>query len=175
MKFVPKVLQGLFVCLLCFTGMHAHAAYDEDDDDPDLKRWKESELVLPTYPEDRNLIEFDVGPTNVNHFFVDGQSITVSTDGIVRYTLVVRTAGGANNVSFEGMRCETREMKVYATGRADRTWRKPAVAEWRPVENRMINQHHMTLLRQYFCASGIIRNGDEGRYFLKRGGNPAAQ
>ena len=30
------------------------------------------------------------------------------TDGVVRYTLVTRTAGGATNVTYEGIRCEGR-------------------------------------------------------------------
>ena len=47
----------------------------------------ENELSLPAYPRDRDLIEFSAGPTSDFRYFVDGNSISVGSDGIVRYTL----------------------------------------------------------------------------------------
>lgn len=163
-------LRFALLLVLGFVSAAGQAAYDEDDDDPSLQRWKETALALPPYPEDRNLIEVYVGPTNTNHFFVDGNSISVTPDGVVRFTLVVKMAGGASNVTYEGVRCETRETRLFAVGRNGNSWYVSPRSEWKPVENRLVNQHHAALLRNYFCANGIIVSPEEGVRILKRGG-----
>ena len=70
---------------------------------------------------------------------------------MVRYTLLVRTEGGATNVSFEGMRCETREQKYYALGRADGSWVRARNPQWRRIETQSINRHHVVLYADVFC------------------------
>lgn len=42
----------------------------------------------------------------------------MGSDGIVRYVLVARSSAGTESVSFEGMRCATREVRIYAAQRA---------------------------------------------------------
>lgn len=66
------------------------------DADPD---WKEGAAEMPAAPQDAGLRSFDIGSTSPNAFFVDEQSVSVGEDGVVRYTLVVRTPGGAENVT----------------------------------------------------------------------------
>jgi hypothetical protein len=95
----------------------------------------------------------------------------------VRYALVVKTTGGATNVSFEGIHCKNRSWKLYATGRSDGAWVKsPASrADWRPIENRPVNRHHAALSRDYFCPAGIpIRSAEDGRNALRLGKHPNA-
>jgi hypothetical protein len=100
-------------------------------------------LVLPAYPRERELVEFLVGPTGEFRFFIDPASISVEKD-LVRYTFVARSAG-ATNVSFEGLRCETGEVRIYAVGR-DGGWAgKPT--EWRTRRTPWQN----ALYREYFC------------------------
>lgn len=119
----------------------------------DEKPWAEAETAIPAFPKPADLIEFYVGPTESNHFFVDAASISIGTDGVVRYVLVVKTLGGATNVSFEGIRCGTRELKLYATGRSDGTWNKVVAPRWRQIENKLVNQHHAVLNRDFLCPS----------------------
>lgn len=59
--------------------------------------------------------------TSEFRFFVDAATLSVSDDGIVRYVLVARSPGGVDNVSLEGMRCATSEVRIYALGR-DGAW-----------------------------------------------------
>lgn len=128
---------------------------------------------LPVYPKDGDLVEFYVGPRAANHFFIDGSSLTVGKDGIVRYTLVVKTAGGATNVSYEGIRCANGEFKIYATGNADHTWANNRLARWLPIENKLINRYHAALNREFFCPLGNpIHTAEEGRDALHRGKHP---
>lgn len=158
---------GLAVLFLC-----ANAAAE----DPYYKapeKWVEGETVLPAFPKPENLAEFYVSAATSNHFFVDGSSLSVGPDGVVRYALVVKTAGGATNISFEGIRCSSAEYKLYATGRSDGTWAKARVEEWRRIENKPVNRHHAALYSDYFCPDRTpIANPAEGREALRLGKNP---
>lgn len=109
----------------------------------------EDELSLPAYPRDRDLIEFSAAPTSDFRYFVDSNSINVGSDGIVRYTLVARSPAGVENVSYEGMRCTTGELRVYALGR-ERGWRMTQSA-WRPMQPGSMQAWHRVLYREYFC------------------------
>ena len=137
--------------------------------------WQEMTTQIPAFPIEANLVEFYVGPTEHNRFFIDGSTINVGTDGIVRYVLVVKTSGGASNVSLEGMRCDTREIKLFALGRSDGTWSKVANPQWRPIENKLVNQHHAVLSRDFLCPPGATpRDAAAVRAELRRGKRPDA-
>jgi len=135
--------------------------------------WKESALALPVYPQASNLMEFYVGPTEHNRFLVDGSTISVGGDGVIRYVVVIKTSGGASNVSFEGIRCTTHEFKVYALGGPDWQWTKIAAPKWQVIENKLINQYRAILNRDLLCPGGkAIGNSAEGRSALQRGNKP---
>jgi len=133
----------------------------------------EEATTLPPYPKDADLIEFYVSPAATNQFFLDGTTLSVGKDGIVRYILVVKTTGGATNVSYEGIRCGANEYKLYATGRADGTWVRARLTAWRPIENKTVNRHHAALNRDFLCPIGNpIYTAEEGRNALRRGKHP---
>lgn len=144
-------------------------------DDPDAPRWQEEETVLPALPRDESLREFHVSELTQHRFFIDGTTLTVGKDGVVRYVLVIRTRGGATNVSLEGIRCDSREFKIYATGLRDGSWSKSRRSEWRPIENKPANRHHAALSRDLFCPGGVaISTAAEGREALRLGRHPHA-
>ena len=91
------------------------------DDEYDAKPWTEVEVVLPPYPQEADLLSFRVGAVRDTQFMVDTKSVSIGSDGVVRYTLVVIGSGGARNVSYEGLRCATGERRFYAFGRLDKT------------------------------------------------------
>lgn len=138
--------------------------------------WAEAEVKPPAWPQDADLVPIYVSAVQTNQYFVDSKSVSLGPDQVVRYTLVVRTAGGAQNLSFEGMRCETREWKTYATGRATASggqWVPARIAEWRPIENKPVNRHHAALSKDYFCPNGSsLRNTEDGLNALRLGGHP---
>jgi hypothetical protein len=114
----------------------------------ELKPGTEEVVALPPYPQDAQLIEFSAAPTSEFRFFIDGASLGVE-NGVVRYVLVARSAAGAENVSFEGMRCATGEVRLYALGR-ERGWVR-RMGEWRPIASRNTPGSHNALYRDYFC------------------------
>jgi len=136
--------------------------------------WQEQqEVEPPAFPRQENLKEFYVSAVATNLYMVDGSTLAVGSDGVVRYVLVVKTAGGATNVSFEGIHCKEKRWKLYATGVADGTWRKSAAPSWRPIENKPVNRHHAALSRDYLCPNGNpIRDADDGRNALRQGKHP---
>ena len=143
------------VSVLAVLSLPASAQWKEWDYDLDQekKSWSELQAQIPPYPKPENLLKFVPGANTANSFFVDAASVSVSDDGVVRYTLMVRTGGGATNVSFEGIRCETREIKVYAFGRPNSEWSRARDPEWRRIEVREINNHHFSLHGEYFCPT----------------------
>jgi hypothetical protein len=134
----------------------------------------EDTVALPAYPAEQRLIEFFVAATSEFHFFVDSSSISVGTDGVVRYTLVARSSAGADNVSFEGMRCTTGEVRLYALGR-DGGWVR-RTGEWRAIQPRSVQRWHNALYREFFCPQREpIASREEGVYALRRGGHPMSR
>lgn len=125
--------------------------------DREIKPWAEMQAQLPAYPGDGTLLPLDVGAVTTHRFFVDEKSVSTGSDGVVRYTLVIKTSGGATNVSFEGIRCETREQKYYAIGRADGSWTRARDPRWRRIEFQHVNAHHLTLYGEYFCQGKFVR------------------
>lgn len=132
--------------------------------------WREGEITLPPFPKDESLIEFYAGPTAHNRFSIDASSLNVDRDGVVRYVLVVKTASGATNVTFEGIRCSERRYKLYASGHDDGTWSKVRRSDWVLIENKSVNGHHAVLNHDFFCPAGSpIATAAEGREALRRG------
>lgn len=137
------------------------------------KKWTEAESKLPEFPSEQNLIEFDAGAASRNRYYVDGSSLNAGEDGVVRYVLVAKASGGARNLSFEGIRCSTRERKLYAFGRQDSTWSKARNPEWQSIRH---GSYQAVLSKEYFCPGGAaILKAEEGIAALRSGGHPQAR
>lgn len=151
----------------------AQQGFEQEFESED-RLWREIEAQLPAYPRQENLFQVQ-GPAAVpNRYFLDTASLSVDPDGVVRYSLLVRTEGGAENVSFEGMRCATRERRLYAFGRPDGSWSRARNSRWEPVAPHVRQaQHHMILYHDFFCPDGqIVRGKDEVMRGLRLGLNP---
>jgi hypothetical protein len=162
--------------LAAFLPAAAHAAWGDFEYNYDLDTpWKELETQLPPYPKEEDLLPFTLGPTTDNSFFIDQKSISVGEDGIIRFTLVIRSPQGANNVMFEGIRCATEEARIYAYGRADGTWSKAKDNVWRTVLYDRKHRPEYVLTTDFFCPRNIVvANPREAIEALKQGKNPHA-
>ena len=58
---------------------------------------------------------------------------------------------GATNVSFEGIRCDSKKVRVYAFGHPNSQWSRARDPEWREIKARDINGYHYALRQDYFC------------------------
>jgi len=122
------------------------------DFDADRKPWEEIKAGIPSYPGTGDLVALEVSGASMHRFHVDARSLSVGEDGVVRYTLVIKAAGGATNVTFEGIHCELRQQKYYAVGRADGSWVRARNPQWRRIESQDINRHHSVLYWDAFCS-----------------------
>jgi hypothetical protein len=160
-KFI-RGLAGAALALLCSSalGQKQWEGWDYTYD-REILTWSEMQAQLPAYPVDENLIPLNVGAVSAHRYFIDGKSVSTGGDGVARYTMVIKTSGGATNISFEGMRCESREQKYYAIGRGDKTWARARNPQWRPIDFREVNAHHMTLYREYLCRGKFMIESPE--------------
>ena len=144
-----------FWLVLCLLPMATVADWGKIDSDEE-KPWQEMQAQLPPAPSAEKLLPFFVSAATDNRFFIDGTSISVGSDGIVRYTLLVKSPQGALNRTFEGMRCATHEHKTYAFGREDGTWSKARQAKWESIQYLERNRHHHVLYDDFFCPAGVM-------------------
>ncbi|OGA02822.1 MAG: hypothetical protein A3I00_09300 [Betaproteobacteria bacterium RIFCSPLOWO2_02_FULL_64_12] len=145
---------------------------DEFEDKP----WEEQKAQMPPYPKSENLVRITVSAVTSFEFFVDTASVSVGKDGAVRYTLVARSPSGAMNVSFEGIRCDTRERKLYAFGSTGNSWIQARNADWVRIREVTANRQHAALADDYFCPGRIpVRTTEEALDAVKRGGHPASR
>ena len=156
-KFVCRLRAGVLMALAFGLVVQPVAAQRtalfEESDAPE---WKEAEFRLPAYPSNADLIPLDVRSSTRAQFFIDTRSLSLAEDGVVRYALVVRGAGGAENVSFEGIRCATAERKLYALGRGGE-WVPSRNDSWHWIADNALNRQHAVLAKEYFCPPGAAR------------------
>ncbi|MFL9924704.1 CNP1-like family protein [Herbaspirillum lusitanum] len=129
--------------------------FDEDFDDEE-KPWQEIAVQLPAAPQEANLAEFYLSPNATMKAYVDLKSVSIGTDKVVRYTVVTKTNGGAVNVSYEGMRCETFEKKSYAFGHPDGKWARSRRDKWQQLRDVGANRIDGALFKDYFCEGRIV-------------------
>lgn len=113
--------------------------------------WNETEVSMPALPKDSDLIEFVPTASSSFRFYVDRTSLAIGKDGVVRYVLVARSPSGISNVSYEGMRCKSNELRIYALGRGQVWAERPR--EWVRVGSKGQAWHH-ALSRDYLCKFG---------------------
>lgn len=147
----PRIL--LFSLALLLLGQSALAKEEEESAapiplDPD-------KVVLPAYPKAENLVPFasDVAGYQV---FVDKTSISVGSDEVLRYVLVLKTSGGASNVSYEGLRCGPQDRIAYAYGRDDGTWARSRRPEFQIMPAHSNRRYFRELAEGVFCERRMI-------------------
>lgn len=171
-----KTILRLFLLWLIFPGATLAGGWGQFDFEFEQdKPWVELQAQLPAKPQQENLQPFFVSAATDNKFYIDAASISVGEDGVVRYTLLVKSPEDAINVTFEGMRCNTREKKLYAFGRADGSWSKARFSKWEPILYADRNRQHHMLYDDFFCPAGLaVGSPEEAVAALKRGMHPAA-
>ncbi|MBE0622279.1 MAG: CNP1-like family protein [Burkholderiales bacterium] len=149
------------------------AAGAQTSDIGDQTRPDEVQVSLPQYPKPENYLPFEVSATTPFAFSIDAKSLSVGADGVVRYTLIAKSAAGALNISFEGMRCADRQYRIYAFGTADKTWHGARNSKWQTIRLDSRNAQRVVLYSDYFCPfAAPIASAEEALRALKSGGNP---
>jgi CNP1-like family len=149
-----SVKKVVACCLLLFAG---HAASQLRDADPD---WRESEVPVPPAFEASRMIQLDMPRHMSVKLGVDPETLRITPDGIVRYVMVAQSPSGTVNATYEGIRCLTAEVKVYARYTASKVWTPVGNPEWQPLRNNQPSLHALAFARQGACEgrSAVARS-----------------
>lgn len=152
---LQNIVRSVLLSSLLLTGLAplAYAQQINEEDNP------ETPVQLPSAPQADSLLMFY--NNNAQTFMIDIKSMSITKEGIIRYSLVATSNSGAKNISYEGIRCETGEKKLYALGRADGTWSKIRTPSWSRIYGNSFNNHHSVLARDYFCDGSTIAGKPE--------------
>ena len=141
----------LLSALLCLSGQAVAQGISADN-------WQESDTAPPASFSTKHLQFFEVSPGSTLVYGMDPDTLTVGADGVVRYVLVASSARGALNVLYEGIRCQTAEMKTYARWDNHSAWNTGTGSDWRPLSFSGSTRHAMRLARDGVC-DGSTPNG----------------
>jgi len=120
----------------------------------EAEKWKERETVpLPPWPKDGDLVEFRLDNDSRGlRYFIDGKNLRTGDDGVVRYTLVVESSSGAQNVSYEGIRCTPKgEYKTYGYG-VDGSFKPLPEDQWQAIPRVGADALHRELHHHFLCV-----------------------
>ena len=162
------VVAAAFAAAACMSSPDRSGATRARDGADTQRQPRAAAFTRPPYPQDSNLMEFAVGPVGSHRYFLDTQSVSVGADGVVRYTVVVKAAGGATNVFFEGIRCEPAQKRIYALGRAGGQWIDAKRADWTAIRLNSPDDYHAALYADGFCPDRtLVRNREEALSALR--------
>lgn len=149
---IARIATGLLLLSGFATTIRAQSSLEEDNENQ-KKAWQETAITLPAAPQITDLLPFEVATTVTQAFAIDAKSLIISTDGVIRYTLVAQSQSGAKSISYEGIRCQTFEKKLYSFGRKDGSWSLSRRDQWEPIMGSAVNRVHVALAQDYFCQN----------------------
>jgi hypothetical protein len=157
-----KNILKIFLSFLAVISIGSQAQYRTTDpadaNDPDAPRfWEEAEVKIPTAPPSKDLKPFYVSATSQLKFALDAPSIVFGKDEVIRYVVVITSSSRAQQVTYEGIRCEKYEWRLYATMQSDGKWSKSPNSRWQVIKNTSYNSYHAALVRDAFCENAIPR------------------
>lgn len=170
MKKTASFLLLIFLASFSFAAIAAKDVleYTEpsefDYDDSNDKPWQEDLVSKLAPPDFDNLLKLNIDKPPIGFtIYIDEQSLSVSeSDLIIRYWLVLK-AGKSRNAQYEGIKCNSREYKVYAY---ENKWDKTKVklnpaSKWDFIETNGHNRFRDEMRRYFFCYDVVPRKKDE--------------
>jgi hypothetical protein len=156
---------ALAVTLFMVNGTAIAAAPEPGDTTSDVDeyfvpgaKWQESIVKTPDYPNDDDLIQVSIDSAGSNfEYFIDGKTLDIGNDDVVRYSVVIKSTGGAKNVMYEGIRCDTQEYRTYAFGTSEGKFYAARQSEWKRINNNISGPmaYREQFFNNYFCQSEL--------------------
>ena len=146
---------ALSTCLVFAAAADSRNPDDEkvtprDDDD-----WSEIKgISFPPVPKARNLIRVGSDSLGTRYeYFIDGSSILLGSDDVIRYTVVLQSDTGVRNVYFEGIRCETMEARIYGYATRHGGFKPLASSTWTGLRAVGPFAYRLLLADKFMCDS----------------------
>jgi hypothetical protein len=161
---------GIFPLVVSSTGVVEEEGWSPIQvDDPET--WMEEGTQLPHFPEKASLVEVEVADGYPFRVYLDTKTLTVAKDGVVRYTVVLKSSGGARNILFEGIHCSRRQYRRYAYG-IDEAWSPFQDSDWGTITGGGQDRYRFALYRNYLCdTSGLALSEQDIRRRLRAVGS----
>lgn len=118
---------------------------------PDNPDWKESDVPPPPAFDSAKLIPVEVSQSSGLSFGVDPATIKITPEGIVRYVVVASSRSGAINAMYEGVRCATGNVRVYARYNRDSGWSPAANSTWQSLFASQATRYSLMIARAGIC------------------------
>ena len=132
--------------------------------------WREGEVPPPRALQTDALLPFKVSAHSSLDYGLDPTSVSLGTDGVIRYVMVARSNSGALNAWYEGLRCASAEVKTYARWRPGNpgSWGMVTSPEWRALVGHHASRAALVLARNGFCQ-GNTPNSPTSRMLRELG------
>lgn len=115
--------------------------------------WQESrEVDFPPPPVQDNLVPLDAEAIGSGYeYFVDTASVSLGGDLVLRYVVVLESGTGSSAIYYEGMRCETRQVKTYGFVTRQGAFKPMASSRWTPFRSSGPYAYRHLLAELYMC------------------------
>ena len=115
-------------------------------------KWQDESVPLPRFPRAQDLLPIrgDTGAAGYN-YYIDVNSVLLTDDEVLRYTIVIQSASGASNIVYEGIRCATDEIRTLAYGTRDGRFARMPDPQWIYVHTQGTLGYRTTLVELYVC------------------------
>lgn len=129
---------------LAACGVSAQLAADNPD-------WQEAPVPPPPAFSPHKLIALDASPSSTLSFGIDPATLAIAKEGVVRYVVVASSRSGAVNAMYEGIRCATGEVKVYARFNPGSGWNAVSDPAWKSLYAPSPSRHSLSIARGGVC------------------------
>lgn len=138
----------------------------------DVPQWTEENAAPPPAYAQDGLIPIEMPYYVSLKIGIDPATLTVGSDGVVRYVVVMRNATGSTNAAYEGILCTTGQVKTYARAGTNGTWVAIKQPEWRDLTDNLPSRHAYAISKQGACDARSSSNRERTLLALKRGRQP---
>ena len=113
--------------------------------------FKEGANAMPLNPPNKSTtVPFYVSQQTVFKFAVDTDSILIGADGVTRYTVILTSPNGNDQVQYEGIRCDSYQWRLYGTFE-NGAWKENPLSNWRDIQIHSPNRYQAALAQGAFC------------------------
>lgn len=118
------------------------------------KVWEEAAYTVPAYPNTASWTGFYVPLEQNFDYSIDASTLTLGSDGVLRMIMRAVSKKGAVNLSYEGLRCDAKTLRVYAFGDTiNHRWIESSKAVWRRLT---LDDTARVRLRSDICPDGQV-------------------
>lgn len=158
---VFKGIAGLCLALVAVSAVAQTPA--------EVPEWVEDNVPAPPAFSKDALIPIDMPAYVTLKVGIDPATLTVGTDGVVRYVVVMYNATGSVNAAYEGILCSKGEVKTYARAGTSGNWVATKQPEWRALTDNLPSRHAYAIAKQGGCDERTSAKRENTLQALKRG------